>query len=79
MRTRCFEPLPGRAGGGEGSGSGRGFVPSGACCCPFQGGTAVLGSQFYMLLHLYPCVYRLQQSGHLKNSCPFCFLFSSIS
>ena len=36
MRIGCFEPLPGWAGGGEGrgwSGSGRGFVPSGACCC----------------------------------------------
>ena len=33
--------------------------------------------QCYILL--FPCVYGLQQYGHLINSCPLCFLFCSVS
>ena len=38
-----------------------------------HGGTYVVVPQYYMSC---PCVYGLQQYGHLNNSCPLCFLFS---
>ena len=43
---------------------------------PSFGGTSVVVPECYMLLN--PCVYGLQQYGHLNNSCPLCFLFSSV-
>ena len=38
--------------------------------------TSVVFQQCYMLLGL--CAYGLQQYGHLNNSSPLCFLFSSV-
>ena len=40
---------------------------------PFQGGSFAVVAKCYMLL--CPYGYGLEEYGHLKNSCPFCFMF----
>ena len=40
---------------------------------PFQGGTSVVVPRCNILLS--PCVYDLQQYGHMNNTFPICFLF----
>ena len=38
--------------------------------------TSVVVPQCYMVV--YPCVYGLEQYGHLNNSWPLCFLFCNL-